>query len=467
VSSECYPIKELYNLFVQFPFICTDTRNIIPDSLFFCLKGNHFDGNLFVNEALEKGAKYVVTERNHKQNAESKKIKEKAPYSDKIIVVDNVLKTLQQLANYHRRQLPIPIIGITGSNGKTTTKELIAAVLSKKYKVAYTQGNLNNHIGVPLTLLSIKKDDQMAVIEMGANHPGEIEELCQIAQPDYGLITNIGKAHLEGFGSMENIIKTKTALYQAAKMLFVNNEDELLMQKAEGRKQKRNSPPLKKPRGGLEGVTATDKQESLSKKSNIIYYGANTEFSGQIVDMNPCLVINLFGKRIQTRLAGQYNLPNILGAVAIGRFFNISTDDIGNALSEYTPQHNRSQIIENKNNTIIADCYNANPTSMKAALENFLQLEAPHKLAILGDMLELGENSLCEHQAIIDFCKLKNIDVIFIGENFFKLKDKYSPQFFKTVEECNHYLKNNKLQNRLVLMKGSRGVHLEDVALSY
>ena len=226
MSSELYHIKELYRLFVQFPFICTDTRTLKPQSLFFCLKGDNFDGNLFVNEALEKGAKYVITEN------------KQLPESASIIVVDDVLATLQQLAHYHRQQIHIPVIGITGTNGKTTTKELIMAVLSKKYKTAYTQGNLNNHIGVPLTLLSINQEDEIAIVEMGANHVGEIAELCQIALPNYGIITNIGKAHLEGFGSIENIIETKTALYRAAGTVFVNGEDSLLKQKAESRRQK-------------------------------------------------------------------------------------------------------------------------------------------------------------------------------------------------------------------------------------
>ena len=410
MSSEFSNIKELYEKFLQFPFVCTDTRKIIPNSLFFCLKGDNFDGNLFAEEALEKGARYVITG-------------------------DNALKTLQQLANYHRSQLKIPIIGITGTNGKTTTKELIASVLSKKYKTAYTQGNLNNHIGVPLTLLSIKKEDEIAVIEMGANHAKEIEELCQIAQPDYGLITNIGKAHLEGFGSIECIIETKTALYRAAQVLFVNAEDEVLRQKAESRRQK-----------------------------EIQFYGKNTNVTGHIIEMNPYLIIDLFGKKIQTYLTGNYNLPNILGAAAIGRFFGVPNQDICDAIAEYFPQNHRSQIIKSNTNTIIADYYNANPTSMKVALDNLLQLEAPHKLAILGDMLELGESSLPEHQIIVDFCKEKKLEAIFIGSVFYTLKNKHF-LFFMNVEDCNNYLKNKKLKNNFVLLKGSRGMYFENIIL--
>jgi len=340
-------IEELYKKFVQFPFICTDTRKITPNSLFFCLKGENFDGNLFVTEALEKGAEYVITEGRRERGERRKEI-----------VVDDVLKTLQQLAHHHRRQLQIPIIGITGTNGKTTTKELFAAVLSKKYKTAYTQGNLNNHIGVPLTLLSIKKEDEIAIIEMGANHSGEIEELCKIAQPDYGLITNIGKAHLEGFGSVENVIETKTALYRAAQVLFVNAEDGVLREK--GEKEKGEISP-----SNFEGVS--EGLGSLSQKSKIILYGKTTNINGHIIEMNPYLVIELFGRKIQTHLTGNYNLPNILGAAAIGRYFGVPDQDICDAIAEYQPQNHRSQIIKSETNTIIADYYNANPTSMQAA----------------------------------------------------------------------------------------------------
>ncbi|MCL2167598.1 MAG: UDP-N-acetylmuramoyl-tripeptide--D-alanyl-D-alanine ligase [Lentimicrobiaceae bacterium] len=418
-------IEELYSKFVQFPIICTDTRKIVPNSLFFCLKGEKFDGNLFVNEALKKGAKYVITEKNIQKTLFSK-----SNLSSEILVVDDVLQTLQQLALYHRKQLKIPIIGITGTNGKTTTKELMASVLSKKYKTAFTQGNLNNHIGVPLTILSIKNDDEIAIVEMGANHPGEIAELCQIAQPQYGLITNIGKAHLEGFGTIENIIETKTALYRAAQTLFVNN-GEWKMENGEWK---------------------------------IVYYGKNTEISAEIVEMNPFLVIDLFSKKVQTQLTGNYNLSNILGAAAVGRYFNVSNDDICNAIAEYTPQNNRSQIIKKESNTIIADYYNANPTSMKAALENLLQIEAQNRLAILGDMLELGENSVSEHQAVIDFCKENNVETFFIGTHFYHLKND-SFKFFMNVEDCNNYLNNKKIENTFMLIKGSRGIALEHINL--
>jgi UDP-N-acetylmuramoyl-tripeptide--D-alanyl-D-alanine ligase len=466
VSSELDNIKELYRLFVQFPFISTDTRKIVPNALFFCLKGENYDGNQFVNEALEKGARYVICDKRYAVSGERYEICDmryetivdnKSQISNlksQIIEVDDVLKTLQELAKYHRNQLKIPIIGITGTNGKTTTKELVAAVLSKKYATACTQGNLNNHIGVPLTLLSITKEDEIAVIEMGANHLGEIEELCHIAQPEYGLITNIGKAHLEGFGTIENIIETKTALYRAAKVLFVNVEDEVLRCAV---CDLRSLPSV-----------LTDGQEKGRRgeraKEEVIFYGNGTNISGSIVEMNPCLVVELFGNKIQTQLTGNYNLSNILGAAAIGRYFGVPEQDICEAIAEYAPQNNRSQIIKTETNTIIADYYNANPTSMRAALDNFLQIEAPHKLAVLGDMLELGENSRKEHQEIIDFCKLKNLDTIFIGEHFFTLKNNRF-HFFKNVDEYNTYLKNNKIQNKFILLKGSRGIHLEEITL--
>jgi len=440
-------IKELYDKFVQFPFICTDTRKIIPNSIFFCLKGENFDGNLFVYEALEKGAKFVVTENKN------------LPESINIIVVDNVLETLQQLAAYHRRLLNIPVIGITGTNGKTTTKELISSVLSKKYNTAFTQGNLNNHIGVPLTLLSITKEHEIAVIEMGANHVGEIGELCRIIQPDYGIITNIGKAHLEGFGSIENIIETKTALYRAAKVIFVNGEDEVLMRYA----VRGVRCEVRGVRCEVRGVRCEVRGERYEVRGErYVVYGKNTETDGEVVEMNPYLVINLWGNTIQTLLTGNYNLSNILATAAIGKYFGVPEQDICKAIAEYRPQNNRSQIIINNTNTIIADYYNANPTSMKAALDNFLLIETPNKLAILGDMLELGETGATEHQTIIRYCETNKLETIFIGEEFNKLKTHHF-LFFNNVEDCNEYLKNKTIENNLILIKGSRGIHLEKI----
>ena len=417
--------------------------------MFFCLKGGHFDGNLFVDEALEKGARYVITDN----------LTVLRSYGLTVLKVDNVLQTLQQLAQYHRNQLKIPIIGITGTNGKTTTKELIVSVLSKKYRTAYTKGNLNNHIGVPLTILSIKQDDEIAVIEMGANHTGEIAELCEIVQPNYGLITNIGKAHLEGFGTIDNIIETKTALYRATQTIFVNGEDEILIHAANKFKVQSSK---------VQEFKSLDTENSYGltvlRSYGLHFYGANTNISGQILEMNPCLVINLFNNRIQTQLTGDYNLTNILAAAAIGRFFKVSTENICDAIAGYTPQNQRSQIVKNKDNTIIADYYNANPTSVKAALDSFIKIEAPHKLVLLGDMLELGKNSLPEHQAIIDFCEFYKIETCFIGEIYYSLKNERS-HFFENVQDCNNYLKKNKTKNALILIKGSRGISLENIEI--
>jgi UDP-N-acetylmuramoyl-tripeptide--D-alanyl-D-alanine ligase len=344
---------------------------------------------------------------------------------------------------------------------------------------------LNNHIGVPLTLLSIKKEDEIAVIEMGANHTGEIAELCQIAQPDYGLITNIGKAHLEGFGTIENIIETKTALYRAAQTMFVNRDDEVLRcavcgvrcelcgeEESWGDIYGRPNEQQEIPRYARNDEEAPEGRSSLYKKSQILFYGKNTDISGTILEMNPCLVIELFGKKIQTQLTGNYNLSNILAAAAIGHHFNIPTDAICNAIAEYMPQNHRSQIINNKDNTIIADYYNANPTSMKAALENFLQIEASHKWAILGDMLELGKKSAVEHQEIIEFCKSNHIKTCFIGSEFYTLRNE-SAHFFKNVEDFNNHqtspvnfeeMDGEAVRDSLlILIKGSRGIHLENL----
>ncbi|HHU47408.1 MAG TPA: UDP-N-acetylmuramoyl-tripeptide--D-alanyl-D-alanine ligase [Bacteroidales bacterium] len=414
----------IYQKYINCSGVCTDTRNIIPNTIFFCLKGENFDGNNFVNEALEKGAKYVVTE-----NTNFKK-------HPQCICVDDSLKSLQDLSLYHRRKCSIPIIGITGTNGKTTTKELLVAVLSKKYRVAYTKGNFNNHIGVPLTLLSIQKEDEIAVVEMGANHPGEIAQLCKLVLPDFGVITNIGKAHIEGFKTFENIINTKKALYQAVinrgGTLFVNKNDDLLISLINGYK-------------------------------SIIYY--NPELL--LVDTCEVELLHLsflLNKReVRTHLTGKYNLNNILAAMVIGDFFNVTTDDIIQAIEEYTPTNSRSQIVKEGNNTIIADFYNANPSSMKAALLNLHEHNHPSKLAILGEMRELGNSSFEEHQKIIELCNELNIKTLFIGEAFCEHNP---PLCFATVSDLNAYLQRTPIQNSLILLKGSRSIHLENVRIA-
>ncbi len=409
-------MEELYAKYLSHPQICTDTRNIIPGCIFVCLKGERFDGNQFALQAIEAGAAYVVTEN-------------KELFSNpNCIVVEDSLKTLQDLAKYHREQLTIPVIGVTGTNGKTTTKELIHAVLSSTFRTACTKGNLNNHIGVPLTLLSIKPSDEMAIVEMGANHPGEIEFLCRIAQPTFGVITNIGKAHIEGFGSVEEIIHTKKALYRAVihndGTLFVNVNDKVLQ-------------------NGLE-------------YDKVVFYADGGE--DNIVNMSPYLRINVANHIIDTHLTGSYNIYNFLAAAAIGHFFGVSDDLIAESLAAYMPTNHRSQINTIGSNTIISDYYNANPTSMEAAIRNLAKLAHPHKRAILGDMRELGAISREEHRHIIDLCKEFGLDVIFVGSEF----DAHQPEHcFANVEELNEELLKHPITDSMILVKGSNSIHLD------
>lgn len=412
-------MEELYKIYLQHPDICTDTRAIKPGSLFFCLKGERFDGNQFAEDALAQGAAFVVTGNPDLRNR------------DKFFVVEDTLSTLQELANLHRQHLSIPILGVTGTNGKTTTKELTAAVLSRKYRTAFTQGNLNNHIGVPLTLLSIRPDDEIAIVEMGANHPGEIEFLCRIAQPSCGIITNIGKAHIEGFGSVEEIIHTKTALYRAVIQnggtLFVNAQDPILRQELH-----------------------TDR---------VIWYAENGDKS--ITGMSPYLQVNIAGHQFNTHLTGSYNIYNMLAAYAIGRFFGVPDEQIAEALAQYTPSNHRSQVNTIGSNVIISDYYNANPTSMEAAIRNLARLEHPHKLAILGDMLELGCVSAEEHLHIIELCDQLNIEAWFVGSEFGAHHPKHH---FDDVESLDNWLREHPIENAMVLVKGSNGIHLNKLS---
>ena len=419
-------MEKLYSIYLQYPYISTDTRNVIPDSIFFCLKGEHFDGNQFAEEALAKGAKYAIVDDIALQNMPN------------CILVDDVLHTLQQLALYHRKQLHIPLIGITGTNGKTTTKELLTQVLSKKHKVCSTRGNLNNHIGVPLTLLSIRPDDEIAIVEMGANHPDEIAELCRLALPTCGIVTNVGKAHIEGFGSLENIITTKKALYQSVMAahgtLFVNADDAILMEQLH-----------------------YDKIVKYSQKQP-------SALQGNVEDMNPYLVINIAGKSVPTHVTGAYNLYNILCAATVGQYFQVSIEAIAEAISEYNPVNNRSQIDKRGDITFISDYYNANPTSMEAALRNLSELSFTEKRAILGDMLELGAESEKEHQYIIQLCQTLNIQAVFVGAEFYKANQN-KMNCFKTVEEYNQVVNKEDYKRAIVLVKGSRGIHLEKLTL--
>lgn len=420
-------IETIYTYFKQCSSVCTDTRKIEPNSIFFALKGDNFNGNTFAQQALEKGAKYCIVD-------------EEAYASDQCLLVDDVLQTLQQLATYHRDQMLIPVIALTGSNGKTTTKELINAVLSKKYNTIATQGNLNNHIGVPLTLLRMTEKTDIAIVEMGANHAKEIEFLCNIAQPDYGLITNFGKAHLEGFGSIEGIIKAKSELYEYIKAhqktIFVNENDEIQV-------------------------------KQTTQYDHVYNFGLMTSVDAavEIVSSQPYVVLKYNDLTIKSQLTGMYNFNNIAAAIGVGSFFKVDPLDIVSAIESYNPTNYRSQIIEKGNNTIIMDAYNANPTSMMAALDNFKQLDKGPKVLFLGDMFELGNSTETEHQYIVDYLETNALGKAFlIGKNFYETTSNGSDIIkFETFEELKSQLENNPINNSLMLIKGSRGMALERI----
>ncbi|MFV0554876.1 MAG: UDP-N-acetylmuramoyl-tripeptide--D-alanyl-D-alanine ligase [Mangrovibacterium sp.] len=423
--------NQLYAYFIKYPIVCTDTRAIVPHSIFFALKGANFDGNQYAHTALEQGAAYAVVDD-----------QSLAP-NDRLLVVDDVLKSLQDLANYHRKQLALPVLAITGTNGKTTSKELIAAVLSRKFKLCYTKGNLNNHIGVPLTLLGMTADTELAVVEMGANHPGEIAALCAIAEPDFGLITNVGKAHLEGFGSFEGVIRTKCEMYDYLRAhqgkCFVCADNEILM----------------------------DKSAGLNRST----YGASAmaQVQGEAEASDYQLVVKaLFPKGwlyIKTKLIGGYNFENVMAAVAIGSHFAIDPIEIQSAIEAYQPSNNRSQLEVRGTNRIILDAYNANPTSMQGALKNLIGIKHSHKCAILGDMLELGESSAIEHQHIVDVLEAAELDAVFlVGAHFAKTKHSDKMLTFMTSSELANHLKAHVFfEQSLILVKGSRGTKLETV----
>ena len=423
-------IKKLYELYLSHPFVTTDTRNCEPGAIFFALKGENFDGNNFVKEALEKGCEFAISD-----------CADVFPENKKVIHVEDSLKTLQNLANYHRRQLKVPVIGITGTNGKTTTKELMAAVLSSKYNVLFTQGNLNNHIGVPLTLLQLRPEYEYAIIEMGANHQGEIKILAEIAEPDFGIITNVGKAHLEGFGSFEGIIRTKGELYDYMRKtggtIFINHENPY-----------------------LNGIAADLKK---------VFYGQTNDsvIWGEAVSSFPFLTFKWnFGDEsheVKTQLIGNYNLENTLAAVAVGNYFSVCAHGINKALEEYLPENNRSQFKDTGKNKLIIDAYNANPTSMTAALENFNNMKASPKMLIIGDMKELGVQSKEEHQKIINLIEQLNFERIFLCGSEFSSFPVHHPDFhqFATKDDLVQYLKTANIVGYNILIKGSRGMQLE------
>ena len=419
-------MQKIIKLFYDTTGICTDTRKIKKDCLFLCLKGDNFNGNEFAEKALNEGAKYVIVDESKYQT------------NDKIYLVKDVLKYLQKLANYHRKKFKIPVIGITGSNGKTSTKELIKIVLEKKYNLLATEGNLNNHIGVPLTLLNITKNHEIAIIEMGANKFKDIEELCNIAEPNYGIITNIGKAHLEGFINFEGVLKTKKELYDSILKnhgtLIINGDDEILI---------KNAPEVKKIKYGT------------SEKSDI---------KGELINLSPFVEMkwksdNYSSELISTKMIGKYNFYNFLAAIAFGKIFNIEPNKINEAISEYTPDNKRSQVKKTKNNTLILDCYNANPSSMTSALESFSQINHPNKIAIIGDMLELGDDSIKEHQNILDLTKKLNLNKITVGPIFESINS--DELKFSNTLKTEEYLKNSSIKDHIILLKGSRGIGLE------
>lgn len=419
-------IEQIYKLYSQKYRVTTDSRKIDDGSVFFALKGEHFDGNDFAYQvANDNIAACVVADRKD------------LPYHERLFIVDDSLTALQQLAKMHRERCGIPVIAITGTNGKTTTKELIAAVLSKKYNIIYTQGNFNNHLGLPLTLLQIRPETEIAVVEMGANHPGEIAQLCSIAQPDFGIITNIGKAHIEGFGSFEGVVKTKNELYQYLKTkdesqktkVFVNGNNDLLMQLSEG----------------MDRVVYEAKDEKLKAK-----------------DRSPFLEVEWNGKNIKTKLVGEYNYENVMAAITIGRHFKVEDELIIEALESYSPTNNRSQYIKTDKNEIVMDAYNANPTSMSHSIKNFRNISGDEHILILGDMRELGHESAEEHHKIIML--LKELDfknVMLVGEEFKKVNDSYDS--YTDIDELIEHIKENDISGCKILVKGSRGVRLEKV----
>lgn len=421
-------MEKLFELFYQSSGICTDTRNIQKDCLFIALKGDQFNGNIFATQAIEAGAKFAIVDEDGFADSHS------------IFQVPNSLLFLQSLARFHRDRFDIPVIGITGSNGKTSTKELIHAVLSKKYNALCTIGNLNNHIGVPLTLLRLNASHDLAIIEMGANKPGDIAELCNIADPTHGIITNIGKAHLEGFINFEGVLKTKTELYasvqQKGGVLFACMDDSILMNACQ------NYPlPL---------ITFGSHPDALIV-GELAYLDPFVHFSWHNHDYH--------SPTLHTHLVGKYNFNNFLAAITFGNIFQVNPTDINAAIEGYIPQNNRSQVTKTDKNTVIVDCYNANPSSMKSALESFADIEEGTKTVILGDMLELGSDGLSEHEAILNYCREHELHFITVGPIFKGLNDKG----YTTTQDLIEQWPTIALQNQLILLKGSRGIALEKI----
>jgi UDP-N-acetylmuramoyl-tripeptide--D-alanyl-D-alanine ligase len=428
-SNSPFSIAELYQIFSDHPNICTDTRKVRNGDIFFALKGDHFNGNQFAIQALDNGAAYAIIDQ---------EVDDPATHGDRLIRTNDALTTLQALAAYHRNQFTIPFIAITGSNGKTTTKELVHAVLSEKYKTYTTEGNLNNHIGIPLTILKIKKDAQIAIVEMGANHLGEIAGYCIYTRPTHGLITNVGKAHLEGFGGPDGVIKGKGELFDY----------------------------LRAYGGGAFVMWDYEYLQRMSKGIGEVYsYGTNhADITGISDQASPYLKVKItkgssLGS-IQTKLIGEYNLANVLAAVCLGSYFKVDPGRIKKGIEEYEPSNSRSQLIQLGRNFIVLDAYNANPSSMKLAIENFVQFPAANKILLLGSMMELGADSLAEHEQIIQqIRKNKWKDVALVGGDFLKIPHPYIS--FSNAKEAGNWVASQLFDNTAFLIKGSRSMQME------
>ncbi len=430
-------LNELYDLYQAHPEVFTDSRKIKPGGIFFALKGERFDGNRFARQALDAGAAYAVVDD------------PSVATTDRMILVKNSLVTLQDLARHHRRQFDVPFIGITGSNGKTTTKELVSGVLAKKYRTFFTQGNLNNHIGVPLTILSIPKTAEMVVVEMGANHQGEIGFLSTISQPSHGLITNIGKAHLEGFGGIEGVKKGKSELYrflaETDGIVFINTNERF-----------------------LEELAAPVRQKVFYGKTEQAVFSKKDDYQFQLVSADPFVKVEFAAFTgeaylVHSQLPGAYNFGNIITAIALGLYFELAPSDILEAVEAYVPQNNRSQILQKGSNTIVLDAYNANPTSMREALINFGKMEGDRKIAILGDMLEMGEYAEAEHRAIFEQAQELPLEqLVLVGPEFARFQEP-SVLYFKDVDELKPWWREQSFEDACILIKGSRSIGLERI----
>lgn len=430
-------IQQLHAVFQANPIICTDSRKVVKGCIYWALKGDNFDGNTFAVQALEAGAAYAVVDN-----------PELAKDNSRIILVNDGLKALQLLARKHRDQFAIPVIGITGSNGKTTTKELMSAVLSQQFKVLATKGNLNNQIGVPLTLFELSVEHEIAIIEMGASKPGDIDELCRIANPEFGLITNIGKAHMETMGGLEGVLKTKTELYRHVSnrdgFLFVHSCDSGLVQCAKGTKSMHYG-----------ALPTDDVSGRIVRNGNYVavQWRRNVE-----VDWDSIPVVN-------TNLTGTYNLPNIMAAVAVGVHFGLTDEQIAKGLSGYVPSNSRSEVRKAGTNLLILDAYNANPSSMEVAINNLMAMDGAHKSVLLGEMLEVGPTSALEHRAVCERLVTLGLTTVYlVGKEFCVMQHDFPFQFFENVSQLVDWLQQNPMQNQVVLIKGSRGNRLEKAA---